>query len=235
MLDWTESPFNMIYQLYFYNKHGKKIKPFTSATDKEFNFVLELLKENWCGLLELPTFVWTFVLPRSLHAQIRAHRHWSFFSESHQLSLPTEFAEQGDYFRIPDNKAMHDQREYKAMEDAQFHYRELLEQGVLPSLARGVLPLHINLSLTAASNLRTMFQTIVLRNCDILQGSYWHPLLKEMREELVNKVDFRFAELFKLKPCDVNNRCLSSIEQNLRMAGKDPHEVCPIYSKRFKK
>lgn len=200
-----------------------------TATTKEFNFVLQLLKEDWCGLLELPTFVWHFVVPRSLHAQIRAHRHWSFFSESHQLMLQTEFAEQGDYFHIPGVN------EYKAMADAQLAYTHLLAQGISPALARGLLPMHINLGLTAGCNLRSMFQVIVQRNCDILQGSYWKPLLEEMEQELCMKVDKRFSKLFKLKPCNINNRCQSDIEQKLRIAKKDPHFPCEIYLKRFKK
>lgn len=200
-----------------------------TATTKEFNFVFQLLKEDWCGLLELPNFVWHFVVPRSLHAQIRAHRHWSFFSESHQLMLQTKFAEQGDYFHIPGAN------EYKAMVESQKAYTALLNEGILPSLARGVLPMHINLGLTAGCNLRSMFQVIVQRNCDILQGTYWKPFLGQMELELCTKVDKRFSKLFRLKPCDVNNRCQSTIEQKLRIAEKDPHKPCPIYLRRFKK
>jgi len=235
LLDWTENPFNKIYQLYFYTKHGTKMKRFHEATTKEFDFVLKLLKEDWCGLLELPTFVWSFVLPRSLHAQVRTHRHWSFFSESHQLSLPTEFANQGDYFSIrkPPLDCKITNLEIDAMHNAQMSYINLLAEGVLPSLARGVLPMHINLGLIAGCNLRTMFQTIVLRNCDILQGSYWQLLLEEMKNELVTKVDYRLGLLFDLKPCSANNKCLSSIEQELRIQEKDPHEPCSIYLKRF--
>lgn len=227
----------MIYRLYFHNKHGTPLakKEFRVATTKEFNFVLQLLKEDWCGLLELPTFVWHFVVPRSLHAQIRAHRHWSFFSESHQLMLQTKFAEQGDYFHIP--KPPLDSAitnlEVNAMADAQKSYKALLNEGVLPSLARGVLPMHINLGLTAGCSLRSMFQMIVLRNCDILQGTYWEPLLGQMELELCTKVDKRFSKIFKLKPCDINNKCLSDIEQKLRLHDKDPHEACQIYLRRF--
>jgi len=233
LLDWTEFPFHMIHQLYFYNKHGTKMKRFHSATRSEFEFVMELLKEDWCGLLEMPTFVWAFVLPRSLHAQIRTHRHWSFFSESHQLSLPIEFADQDDYFHIPGKSSIAKAVEQVAMKDSQDHYQELLELGVLPSLARGVLPMHINLGLTAGCNLRAMFQTIVLRNCNILQSTYWQPLLEQMEKELCKKVDERFSELFKLKPCNINKRCLSSIEQKLRIAGQDPHKPCKYYLAKF--
>lgn len=236
LLNWTEFPFNIIHQLYFYNKHGTKMRSFHRASEIQFNFVLKLLQEDWCGLLEMPTFVWAFVLPRSLHAQIRTHRHWSFFSESHQLSLPTEFAEQGDYFHIPLDEPgdwATENIEKTIMEDIQIAYRDLLNDGVLPSLARGVLPMHINLGLTAGCNLRAMFQTIVLRNCDILQSTYWQPLLEQMQEELCTKVDQRFSELFKLKPCDVNSRCLSSVEQELRIIGKDPHEPCEHYLAKF--
>ncbi len=238
LLNWTPAGINMIYNLFFCNKHGKPWKKINApASTKEFNFVFQLLKEDWCGLLELPTFVWHFVVPRSLHAQIRVHRHWSFFSESHQLMLQTEFANQGDYFHIPkpplDNIITN--LEVNAMADAQLAYTRLLAQGVLPSLARGVLPMHINLGLTAGCSLRSMFQVIVQRNCDILQSTYWKPLLKEMERELCTKIDTRFSKFFKLKPCDINNRCQSDIEQNLRIQGKDPHEPCEIYLRRFKK
>lgn len=233
LLNWTPDPFNTIYHLYFFNKHGIPLPSSSSpATMKEFNFVLQLLKEDWCGLLELPTFVWNFVVPRSLHAQMRVHRHWSFFSESHQLNLPIDFANQGDYFHISATR-LTERIEHDAMVDAQTHYQDLLEQGVLPSLARGVLPIHINLGLTAGCNLRSLFQIIVLRNCDILQSTYWKPLLEEMEDELCTNVDKRFSKFFQLKPCDINNRCLSDIEQKLRLHNKDPHEVCSIYLKKF--
>jgi hypothetical protein len=232
LLDWTTHPFDLVVQLFEHDKHGADLRPFRESTDAEFEFVLQLLKEDWCGLLEMPIFVWQLVLPRSLHAQIRSHRHWSFFSESHQLSLPINFADVEDYFHIPVDVG---DIEKAAMQNAQAAYTALLNKGVLPSLARGVLPMHINLGLSAGCNLRSLFGLVVMRNCSILQGTYWKPLLASMCTELCQKVDLRFERIFRLKPCDINNRCQSTIEQELRVNGKDPHSPCSIYLERFKK
>lgn len=230
LIDFTSKPFKLVHTLFFHDKHGAELNLSGPTSQKEFNFVLQLLKEDWCGLLEFPVFIWQMVLPRSLHAQVRVHRHWSFFSQSHQLHEPTCFADEGDYFEIPGLDARQNDLERIAMEDAQHAYGKLRDSGLLPSLARGVLPMHINLGLSVATNLRALFQVAVQRRCHILQGTYWNPLLDMMRDELVAKVDERFKSLFELQPCDVMGRCLSNIEQGLRMELKDPHATCPRWA-----
>ncbi len=234
LLGWEASPFTAIHSLYFHDKHGTPLpsgpmKNWEAATDEQFEWVLQLLKENWCPLLEVPCFTWQFVTPRSLHDQLRVHRHWSCFAESHQLYEPTRFAEEGDYFKIPKLTPKQRVQEDVAMFNAQWSYQHFREQGVLPALARGVLPLHVNLALTATMNLRSLFQTVVLRRCHILQGTYWNLLLEEMKRELCEKVDARFHRLFELQPCDISKVCISPIEQELRAEGQDPHAVCPRY------
>jgi len=221
-------PFALIYDLFHHDKHGTPLRPPRRASDEEFEFVLQLLKEDWCGLLEFPTYVWQMVLPRSFHAQVRVHRHWSFFSQSHQLYEPAHFADEGDYFKIPGLTPLCRDIERSSMKHAEDAYGDLREAGVLPSLARGVLPMHINLGLSVGMNLRSLFQVAVERRCHILQGTYWNPLLDQMSAALC-ALDERYARLFELQPCDISGRCLSAIEQELRVKGKDPHAVCPRY------
>lgn len=229
LLQWTPHPINTVYQLFFHQKHGTPLEPFGPATDEQWAFVRQLLLENWCGLLEFPVFIWNMVLPRAMHAQVRVHRHWSYWSESHQLYEPNEFANEKDYFEIPDLTPEQRHLETCAMRQSQLYYKLLREDGVLPALARGVLPLHINLGLSCAINLRSLVQTAILRRCHILQGTYWNPLLDRMADELATKVDPRLKELFFLQPCDVNGQCISPVEQELRVEGKDPHVPCPRY------
>lgn len=239
LLTWTPGPFQMIHDLWEHDKHGQGLPaqapevqawPVEDACSQEaFDFVFQLLKENWSGLLEFPTFVWQMTLPRSLHAQVRVHRHWSFFSESHQLFDVRDFADEGDWFRIPGLTPEQGRLEEDAMRSSQDSYRRLRDAGILPSLARGVLPQHVNLGLSVQMNLRSLFQTVVMRRCHILQGTYWNPLLESMKAELCSKVDPRFAAFFDLQPCDITGRCLSPIEEELRKAGQDPHAVCPRY------
>jgi thymidylate synthase ThyX len=230
LLSWTSGGVKLIHDLFWHDKHGRPLGWDSSmeASDREFEFVLNLLKENWCGLTEMMWFTFQMVLPRSLHAQMRVHRHMSFFSESHQLHEPDAFADDGDYFEIPGLNATARQVEARAMGAAQTTYKWFRQAGILPSLARGVLPMHVNLGLTVGMSLRTMFNTVVQRRCHILQGTYWNPLLEGMREE-VKKVDPRLSQIFDLQPCDISGRCLSPIEEELRLAGKDPHAVCPRY------
>lgn len=236
LLYWTKQPFHMIYQLFFHAKHEKPFGKMRKATNKEFRFVFNLLCENWCGLLEMPTFVWKFVLPKSLHSQVRAHRHWSFFSQSHQLKQCWNFATKKEYFEIPTKDSEVREIEKGIMSDCQEAYEQLIREGCIqPGMARGVLPQHINLGLIASCNLRAMFQVIVLRRCNILQTQYWHPLLQKMKQELCKKVDSRFAVLFRYSPCDINKRCLSPIEQELRVQNKDPHSPCFRYMHEFRK
>lgn len=251
LLTWTPGPFQMIHDLWEHDKHGQPfpgtdsaivtVPPGVTGPDAPllwgrtfcpqpvFDFCFQLLKENWSGLLEFPTFVWQMTLPRSLHAQVRVHRHWSYFSESHQLFDVRDFADEGDYFQIPGLTAEQRQDETCAMHRAQDSYRQMRDGGILPSLARGVLPQHINLGLSVQMNLRSLFQTVVMRRCHILQGTYWNPLLESMKSELCTKVDPRFAEFFNLQPCDITGRCLSPIEEELRKGGQDPHAVCSRY------
>lgn len=231
LISFSPAPFATIRAFWEHEKHYRDWREiFDQAIrehDRTFDFVLQLLKENWCPITEFPVFYWTFRVPRSLHAQLRNHRHWSTFSQSHQLYEPSDFADKQDYFQIPQTSLGQKAIEIRAMANAQKAYKTLRKSGILPSLARGVLPMHINLGLSACTNLRTLFNTVVMRRCHILQGTYWNPLLELMRKEMVDKVDPRCGEFFDLQPCDISDKCLSDIEQQLRYYGKDPHSVCP--------
>jgi len=218
----TPNPFELIYDMYWEAKFGA---PRPCSNEEKREFAYNLLIEDWCGVLEFPVFIWRFVLPRSLHAQIRVHRHWSFFSQSHQLHIPDE----PDYYEIPGLSKEEQELEVVAHKHALGYYEEMRLAGILPSLARGLLPMHTNLGLLAQCSLRSMFKVVVERRCHILQGTYWNPLLEEMKRELCEKVDPFFERLFCLQPCDISNKCLSPIEEELRAQGKDPHAVCPRY------
>ena len=228
LLQAPPNPAKLIKDLWEKDKHGIELGTRLELYVDDFEFMMQLLKEDWCPLTEFPVFIWQFRLPRSMHAQMRVHRHLSSFSESHQLAEPENFYDDKDYFKIPqtDEDSAVRNNEDIAMESAQDAYRSLRALDVLPSLARGVLPMHINLDLSVAMNLRTMFKLIVTRRCHILQGTYWNPLLEMMEKELM-AYDARYVELFNYQPCDINKRCLSDIEQELRQAGQDPHAVCP--------
>ena len=220
----------MVAELYNHDRFGKPIsESWGRATDEQFDLVFQLLKEDWCGLLEFPTFSWQMMLPRSLHAQVRTHRHFSYFSESHQMNDASNFADDGDYFPIPGLSDEQRALETEAMEASQASYRGLRKAGILPALARGVLPMHINLGMSVGTNLRSLFKMVVNRRCHILQGTYWNPLLESMKAELCSKVDPRLEAMFGLQPCDLTGRCLSPLEEEARKAGIDPHAVCPRY------
>lgn len=223
----------------FVAKHFREIK---GNLGKELicdNLTLtwHLMREDWCPILEWPQFIWYFRVPLALHAQIRTARHWSFFSESHQLRDASAFYDNGDFYEPPAgmngvcSEVENIHRE--ALQESQIKYNELLKTGVLPSIARGVLPMHKRLGLYACCSLRSLFKMVVVRRCNIFQMSYWHPLLEVMEQEVWEKLhpdereDRSILDMFKWQPCDLTGKCLSGVEQRLRDCGLDPHSICP--------
>jgi hypothetical protein len=240
LVNWTPNPIETVYNLFDHNKWGAKLHEWLhqaglpqggvpESSEKEWDFVKRLLVANWCGLLEFPSFQWQMVLPRSFHAQVRTHRHWSYFSESNQVTDPRRFADEGDYFHIPGLDADQKLVERRAMAYAQLGYREMRDAGIIHSLARGALPMHINLAMAVSTNLRSLFQTAMNRRCHVLQGTYWNPLLDQMKKEVVEKVDPRLGWIFDQQPCDIHKTCIAEIEEEPRAKGVDAHEVCPRY------
>lgn len=234
LIQWTRNPIHLVYNLFQHNKEGDPLEKPRQAEDYEVEFIKKLLMEDWCGLLEFPNFSWQMVLPRSFHAQVRTHRHWSYFSESHQVLNPRKFASNKDYFQIPGLNQKQRIAESSAMFRLQTCYQQFLDTGVVHSLARGLLPMHINLALAVSTNLRSLFQTAVWRRCHVLQGTYWNDLLDQMKEEIVKKVDSRLGFIFDLQPCDIRGNCPAEIEQLPRLKGFDAHEVCPRYKQLLK-
>jgi hypothetical protein len=107
-------------------------------------------------------------------------------------------------------------------------YKSLREQGLLPSVARLVLPQATMLGLTAGINLRSLRDLAVLRRCHIFQGIWWNPLLDMMRQEVADKIDPALARIFDYQPCDLGP-CLSKVEQFQRVNKQDPHDPCPRF------
>ena len=76
-------------------------------------------------------------------------------------------------------------------------------------------------------NLRALYQVVSTRTCWLLQSAYWKPLLKSMEAQL-RTVDPELGQLFR-KPCERTGVCLSPVEIQRRLDGKDPNPPCPIY------
>jgi len=242
----TPDPLMLIWHAYHHEKHNIFLPPWPFYPKEEMvendemrKEALDLLLEGWGPFLELPQTVWSFRVPRALHAQMRVHRHWSCWSQSHQLHEPSTFASIGkDYwmpsFEFVDTEDVDLARERfrSMMLTAEEHYAEL-RQFTLPSIARLVLPQAINLGLTCGINLRALTQTAIHRRCHIFQGTLWNPLLDLMCEQLT-EVDPMLKKIFQLQPCDLGNRCLSAVEQEQRVTRQDPHAVCPRYKELVK-
>lgn len=187
---------------------------------------------DWMPISEFVHF--TFVcenIPRALMDQMTRHRLWSFFVQSMRVAdVGSTFATDDAYF-TPDAIAADPDTlgNYNAtMHVAQTRYRQLRSAGVPIEDARGVLPLHTNTKMIVGFNLRAFQQAVEKRTCWILQQQYWAPLLVSMRQELVDKVDPELAFIFA-PPCELRGKCITAIEQEYRLAGKDPNPPCPKY------
>jgi len=209
----------------------------TLPSREELVSFFEKLVKDYTQIPEFITFNFACTnIPRAMMDQITRHRRFSFFVQSLRVVDAGQFAEESDYFTPPsvdENEEIRVQLDYKnAMHSAAVYYKTLVAAGVPLEDARGVLPLHLNTKMCIAMNLRAFIESVQTRSCHLLQQVYWKPLLGSMREQLVSKVDPALDYIFE-PPCKFHGRCLSPIEQQMRVEGKDPHEPCSLYRELF--
>lgn len=73
---------------------------------------------------------------------------------------------------------------HAAMQDIETHYATLIEHGVAPQDARGILPTNVATSIIGKFNLRSLSHMAALRLCTRTQGEY-QEVFRAMRERVV--------------------------------------------------
>lgn len=252
LISWTPDPINLIYQVWEFAKTNDGLLPATEQTAVmqsfprcEPNYRLPLGREeeteffkrmmlDWTGIPEMALFTFAFFdIPVALLGQLARHRFGKLFVRSARVFPAGKFADEERFF-TPDSCSLAEDEARnsvyrRAMESSQAAYNELIELGVPCEDARGVLPMHGLYDMCFAMDLRSLAAMVQKRTCLILQQQYWAPLLSTMRKELCERVDDRLEFIFK-PPCEFRGKCISPMEQELRVQGKDPNPPCPLYA-----
>lgn len=123
------------------------------------NFVRKIIKRGHESVLEHVSLTFHIVCDRAIQNELVRHRHASFTVESTRYVKYDELTVIKP-FSTPDGS---DFTFWHMMRDAERNYLFLVEQGVLPELARAVLPLCLATELYMTANLREWRHVLKLR------------------------------------------------------------------------
>lgn len=165
----------------------------------------------------------------------------SWWSQSMRIQDMGHFATNGAY-RVPetlegkiiDGKSA-EELYHITMHLIQIAYNGLVAAGVPMEDARDLIPLGAQHRISWKLNLSALMHIIGKRSCWILQAGLWHPIIKGMISELVERVDPVFGDL-AMPPCAALdggdwhfNGCVYREENARRMSGDDALPLCPLY------
>ncbi len=123
------------------------------------NFVRSIIKRGHESVLEHVSLTFHVVCDRAIQNELVRHRHASFTVESPRYVEYDELTVIKP-FSTPDGN---DFTFWHMMRDAERNYLFLVEQGVLPEIARAVLPLCLATELYMTANLRELRHILKLR------------------------------------------------------------------------
>lgn len=189
---------------------------------------------------EFVTFVFTFEdVPIWFREQlIRNNRRGQFWSQSHRIYDMSKLYEDKLYHiskSIEENPLA--LAKYEAcMQFIANTYKDLAGLGIPLEDARSVVPVSATHRISMVINLRDLLFMIYERGCHILQGSMWKPLIDQMINELVTKVDPVF-KMLKKPVCFTEGKftyCRYAHDNDRRYEGKDSLPPCCIWIKHVK-
>ena len=188
---------------------------------------------------EFVNFVFTFEdVPIFWREQLVRQRKASYWSQSHRIFDLSKFRRDELYYvpqSIRDNPEALQILE-KQMELVELAYRTLVACGVPMEDARSVIPMNATHRISMQLDLRQLLYIIKERSCHILQGSIWKPIIDQMINELVVKVDPAF-KLLKSPICYHDGKfigCKFAHDNERRYEGKDRLPPCCIWMWRCK-
>lgn len=126
----------------------------------------------------------------------------------------------------------------ETMKLIQAGYRQLVQLGVPLEDARCVLPLASTMDITWTLNLSALMHILGKRSCWILQYGFWSFFIRDMIEELCNKIDPIFRDII-LPPCFTGKygqkkfngqACNLHYENERRMSGDDVEVPCTLFT-----
>lgn len=229
LVNWTPKPLETV--LFAYNaQRERKIEPdLTKLDKKEAEWTTrQLIKDGLSGPLEFVSTVWFFDgVSRAFQQQLTRHRLFGFAIQSMRVVDKREFADKRQYL-VPDDCV--DKKYYRhTMMEIQKLYNILLDCEEPVQVARGILPMNIFSPITMVANMRGLLDMFRQRMCLQVQGEF-RDVVVRMMAEIKWKMSGVFLENLK-EPCRTTGRCQMSLENELRIQGKDAlgRKPCPLY------
>jgi flavin-dependent thymidylate synthase len=155
--------------------------------------------------VEYVNTVWVFKnVSRAFQQQLTRYRVGTSFSiQSLRCQDVGNFADNGAY-HIPENilkNPLHTELFENQMLEIQSTYNTMIAHGVAVEDARGILPLNVHSTITVAMNLRALAGIVSQRTCIHTQGE-WKPIIKQMKQQVAEKISPVVAEQLFKKPCE---------------------------------
>lgn len=191
LIDGYQNPIKTIHAM-AWNMRGKMIHDLSEIRMEDAVATLEDFNPNktkLIGVLEFAQFVFQVEnVPRAFTHQLVRHRTCSFSQESLRFTLRDDNTFGYDIgpsiMRAETGvKILYEE----IMGDAAEGYRKLIEQGVAPEDARGVLPINTMTKIGFQIDFRTLLGIAEVRECYQSQG-HWKPIMAQIKSEIRNKV-----------------------------------------------
>lgn len=206
LVAWTREPEKAIHA-FTQNMFGNMITDLDKVDPSEVNHTIdELCKTSFGGPLECVDFEFQIeFVPRAFtHQAVRTRVGAVYSQESLRFSVKNEG--QFDFAVGPSVKTEEQLSCYlETMEMIQERYNKLIDLGVAPEDARGVLPINISTKIGIKYNLMTLMKVAEVRLCTQSQ-SHWANILRQMKKEIHDKVSPKLASLLKVY-CEKHNKC----------------------------
>jgi len=164
---------------------------------------IEMVNNGIGTPVEYVNTVWVLKgVSRAFQQQLTRYRVGTSFSiQSLRCQDVGNFADNGSY-HIPKGLDYNGEQAFRiSMHEIQERYRDLIDSGVSVEDSRGILPLNIHSTITVAMNLRALAGIVSQRTCIHTQGE-WKPIIKQMKQQVAEKISPVVAEQLFKKPCE---------------------------------
>lgn len=228
LMNFTPDPVMTVYWAYRLMRE-KAMRPIKELGGGEaVGIVKRLVEDELGGALEFVSTVWFFdEVTRAFQQQLTRHRQFGYCIQSMRVVDKREFASKQEYLIPDDCKDIgHYKQQMNKIED---HYNELLHNGEPVQVARGILPLNIYSPIAMVANMRGLLGMFKQRMCQQVQGEFKEVVLA-MIDQIQDKMSPIFVEHLK-EPCRMTGKCQMSVENELRIQGKDAlgRKPCSLY------
>jgi thymidylate synthase (FAD) len=205
LVTWTNEPVRAVASQ-INNMFGNMTHDLNTISEEEaLESIRELKKTSLLGALETVDLLFQIEnVPRSFTHQLVRNRVGATY---HQESLRFATKTGGFDYDIGGSVKTDEQMTTftDAMEVISAYYDRLIERGVEPQDARGVLPINVNTKIGFKVNFRTLIKMCEVRLCYQSQP-HWFKIASMMKKEVEQKVHPVFAE-FLVPYCERAGKC----------------------------